>query len=321
MEIRFWGVRGSTAAPMTRWVLERKIADAVREYERMRAESGDLKTFLGALGERTALYGGNTACVEVCEGGERLILDAGTGLRELGLALASQREADGACEYCILVSHCHWDHIQGFPFFVPVFIPGCRINIVSSSDRIVDAFSTQQKHPYFPVPFDDVPAEVNLRNFAPGETIELSGFQVQSIGLTHPGRCFGYRIDGPTGSLAYLTDVELLAMGDRRKQEVRRFVDGCGVVVVDSQYRFEESIAKKTWGHSSVVSFVDLFEGVGIGRILTFHYDPNNSDDEIDDCIAEGVAHQKQKAGGVDFEIVGSREGMVLTVDAVAPLL
>ena len=134
-----------------------------------------MEEFLEGVSKHGALYGGNTACVEVVEDGGRLILDAGTGLRELGLVLAGDPEET---DYYILMSHCHWDHIQGFPFFTPVFEKGSKITITSASRTIVDAFSTQQKHPYFPVPFDDVPAEVRSLVFDPKDEQHLAGFKV-----------------------------------------------------------------------------------------------------------------------------------------------
>ena len=313
VKVRFWGVRGSIATPLTTQALRGKIEQAVRLYEQIGKGAVSVEEFLEYEGlEGLHLYGGNTACVEVSDGAGHIILDAGTGLRELGLELARGNVGNAALSETILVSHLHWDHIQGLPFFAPLFMPGARITIASGSDNIVEALATQQQHPYFPVPFDDVPAEVELRVFDPDEEISLNGFRVRSIGVTHPGGCYAYRIEGKTGAVAYVTDAELLLMGPRHRQALCALVEGCGVVIADCQYAVDEVEDKRTWGHSSLVGFVELFRQTNIGKLLAFHYDPNSTDERIDQLIEEGRGFKETETPEARYDIEASREGMVL---------
>ena len=313
MDVCFWGVRGSIATPLATDALRAKIEQALRLYDAVAKRGVGLEDFVREEGlEDFHLYGGNTACVEVTDGSAHAILDAGTGLRELGRKLAGEGSKGVSMSQTILISHLHWDHIQGFPFFAPLFVPGAKITIASASDSVVEALSTQQQHPYFPVPFDDVPAQVNLRVFDLGEEVSLGGFQVHSLGVTHPGGCYAYRLDGETGSVAYVTDTELLLMGPRHKRALCAFVEGCGTVIADCQYGIDEIEEKRTWGHSSLVSFVDVFRHVNIGKLVTFHYDPNRTDERIDELIEEGRRFKEAEAPEARYKIEASREGMVL---------
>lgn len=193
-----------------------------------------------------------------------------------------------------------------------MFIPGATITIASASANIVEALATQQQQPYFPVPFDDVPAQVDLQVFDPDEEIDLRGFRVRSLGVTHPGGCYAYRVEGETGAMAYVTDTELLLMGPRHRKALCAFVEGCGVVIADCQYSADEIQDKRTWGHSSLVSFVELFRHVNIGKLMAFHYDPNRTDEKIDQLIEEGRSFKETNTPDAHYEIEASREGMVL---------
>ncbi|HET6613535.1 MAG TPA: MBL fold metallo-hydrolase, partial [Kofleriaceae bacterium] len=171
--IRFWGVRGSIASP----------------------------------GKATASVGGNTSCVEVCCGPTRLVLDAGTGIRRLGEALI----ADGPTTMTLLLSHLHWDHIQGLPFFVPAYLPGSEITVVGAKTAemtLEEALAHQMRAPVFPVRLADLAASLRYRHVRSGESFSFGEVTVRAAKLNHPGGVLAYRIDHAGKSVVYATDTE-----------------------------------------------------------------------------------------------------------------
>ena len=222
MQIRFWGVRGSIASP----------------------------------GPETAGVGGNTSCVEVrCGDGTRLILDAGTGLRRLGEAMIREEGAVPA-EVTLLLSHLHWDHIQGLPFFVPLYVPGTKIAVVGAAGgplSLKEALEYQMTAPVFPVRLGEVPAQLGFREMKPAERIHVGNAVVTAQRLNHPGGVMAYRVDCDGRSVVYATDTEHYACVDPALLTLAR---GADVLIYDSQYTPEEYAgtggrAKVGWGHST----------------------------------------------------------------------
>jgi phosphoribosyl 1,2-cyclic phosphodiesterase len=269
MEIRFWGVRGSIASP----------------------------------GPETAGVGGNTSCVEVRCGNERIVLDAGTGLRNLGNALV----AEGApVSLTLLLSHFHWDHIQGLPFFVPAYLPQTKLTIVGSGgDRATlrDKLSRQMTEPHFPVQLDDLAAQMTYREARAGRRFDVGEVAVRVARVNHPGGAFAYRIEHGGHSLVYATDTEHYACVD---PALRALALGADVLVYDAQYTPEEYQAKVGWGHSTYAAGAEVARSAGVGRLVLFHHDPQRSD--------EGVASVEKAAQALFPSTVAAREGMTLTI-------
>ncbi|HSQ64117.1 MAG TPA: MBL fold metallo-hydrolase [Polyangiaceae bacterium] len=272
MEIRFWGVRGSIASP----------------------------------GPETARVGGNTSCVEVRCGGEHIVLDAGTGLRTLGNELM---KAKGPVRTTLLLSHFHWDHIQGLPFFVPAYLPTTKLAIVGSSDgrhTLRDKLSRQMTEPHFPVQLDDLSAELSYREVRPAQTFEIGDVRVRVARLNHPGGVYAYRLEHQGRSLVYATDTEHYACTDPTLLALAR---GADLLVYDAQYTPDEyrgvrGGSKVGWGHSTYVAGADLASAAGVGRLVLFHHDPQRSD--------EAVGEIEQAARSLFADTVAAREGMVL---------
>jgi phosphoribosyl 1,2-cyclic phosphodiesterase len=272
MEIRFWGVRGSIASP----------------------------------GPETALVGGNTSCVEVRCGSEHIVLDAGTGLRTLGNELMKRK---GPLSTTLLLSHFHWDHIQGLPFFVPAYLPTTKLGVVGSSDgrhTLRDKLSRQMTEPHFPVQLDDLSAELTYREVRPGQTFEIGDVRVRVARLNHPGGVYAYRLEHEGRSVVYATDTEHYACIDPMLLALAR---GADMVVYDAQYtpeeyRGEKGGSKVGWGHSTYVAGAELAKAAGIGQLVLFHHDPQRTD--------EGVAGIEQAAQALFADSVAAREGMVL---------
>jgi phosphoribosyl 1,2-cyclic phosphodiesterase len=268
MDIRFWGVRGSIASP----------------------------------GPETAKVGGNTSCIEVGCGSERIVLDAGTGLRNLGNALV--REGN-ALSLTLLLSHFHWDHIQGLPFFVPAYMPQTKLAIVGSSDgrhSLRDKLSRQMTEPHFPVQLDDLAADLTYREARPAQRFDIGGdVHVRVARLNHPGGVFAYRIEHEGQSLVYATDTEHYACVD---PTLRALAEGADVLVYDAQYTPEEYQTKVGWGHSTYLAGSELAKSAGVKQLVLFHHDPQRTD--------EGVIAIEETTRQLFPNTVAAREGLVI---------
>jgi phosphoribosyl 1,2-cyclic phosphodiesterase len=251
MEIRFWGVRGSIASP----------------------------------GPDTALVGGNTSSVEVRCGQTRILLDAGTGLRTLGNALLAEREP---LDLALLLSHFHWDHIQGLPFFVPAYLPSTRLSVygaVQGHMPVREAMKRQMSAPHFPVELDDLGADTAWNEVRPGQKLEIGEATVTVAKLNHPGGVLAYRIEHEGESLVYATDTEHYACVD---PALRALAEGASVLVYDAQYTPDEYAgvkgrSKVGWGHSTYVAGCEVAATAGVGELVLFHHDPQRTDDEVAD--------------------------------------
>jgi phosphoribosyl 1,2-cyclic phosphodiesterase len=276
MRIKFWGVRGSIASP----------------------------------GPDTAEVGGNTSCVEVNCGETRLVLDAGTGLRRLGDALL----AGGPVDATLLLSHLHWDHIQGLPFFVPAYLRSTRLEVVGTGGGAASLRSVlagQMTAPVFPVRLEELGADLRVREVRSGDAFDVGEAHVRAVRLNHPGGVLAYRIEHGGRSVVYATDTEHYACVD---PALRALAEGADVLIYDSQYTPEEyrgdgGRSKVGWGHSTYVAGAELARAAGVGRYVLFHHDPQRTD--------AGVAELERAAKDLFPSSVAAREGMVITADAL----
>jgi phosphoribosyl 1,2-cyclic phosphodiesterase len=278
MEIRFWGVRGSIASP----------------------------------GPDTAIVGGNTSCVEVVCGNTHLILDAGTGLRRLGDSLMSK---GAPVRSSLLLSHFHWDHIQGLPFFVPAYTPTTHLEIVGMAHpqtSLRDALARQMRAPHFPVDLSDLGAELAWREVRPYEGFEIGEARIRAAKLNHPGGVTAYRIEHAGRSLVYATDTEHYSCVD---PVLRQLAQGADVLVYDAQYTPEEYAGTKGrskvgWGHSTYVAGCEVAKEAGVSKLVLFHHDPTRSD--------EGVVRIEELANEVLPGTIAAREGLEIELDPVS---
>ena len=264
MKIRFWGVRGSIASP----------------------------------GPDTAEVGGNTSCVEVICGEKRIILDAGTGLRSLGNSLVGK----GPLDLHLLLSHYHWDHIQGLPFFVPVYMRDTELTIVGGANGVMSVRETlerQMSAPNFPVRFDEVGARIGTKEIKPGARFDIGDAQVTISKGNHPGGVVAYRIEHEGKSVVYATDTEHYACVD---PALIALAEGADVLIYDAQYGPEEYKGKVGWGHSTYVAGADLARAAGVDSFVLFHHDPMRSD--------AGVRELETNARSLFRSSVAAREGM-----------
>ena len=270
--IRFWGVRGSIACP----------------------------------GSHTVRYGGNTSCIEMRVGGNLLVFDGGTGLRELGLKLLSEMPMDAT----LFFTHSHWDHIQGFPFFVPAFVPGNTINIYGAiapnGSTIEQRLNDQMLHPNFPVPLQIMGADMKFCDIDVGETVKVGDVKVENTLLNHPGEAVGYRVSWNGKTAAYITDTEHFP--DRLDENVLWLTRDADVMIYDSTYTdneyHNENSSKVGWGHSTWQEAVKIAKAANVKQLVIFHHDPLHNDDFMDE-VAQDTAEQFPNS-------VVAKEGMVI---------
>ena len=271
-------------------------------------------------GAGTSRYGGNTPALavqhETSNGAEVLILDAGTGVRALGQQLSSNERP---VSVDLLVSHTHWDHIQGLPFFTPFFEPGNAIRIWGAQQSGIDLeeiIRNQMSPVVFPVPLDGLAAELVVSHIEPGE-FELAGFQVRAMQVRHPGMTLAYRITpvGGSASFAYAPDNELGSGGDYDvpaswREDFVEFLSGADVLIHDAMYTADELERHRGWGHSSNLEAIEIAMEAKVKQLVMFHHRPEHDDDQVDVMLKE----TQQAAAGSGVNVVAAHEGLEITL-------
>lgn len=272
--IQFWGVRGSIPSP----------------------------------GSETVRYGGNTSCVEIRVDGKRLIFDGGTGMRMLANDLTSQMPL----EMYLFFTHYHWDHIQGIPFFSPIFTPGncCHIYGTTPPDAesLEKHFLDRVLHANSPVPAPQIQADLKFNSLQPGDVMQLGDITIETGHLNHPNGAMGYRLTWQDRTVVYCTDTEHYP--DRLDEDVFHLCRDADVLIYDAMYTDEEYHNPKSpkvgWGHSTWQEGVKLAKAAGVKRLVVFHHEPNHDDDMLDRINEEvKVAFPSS---------VLAREGLILPV-------
>lgn len=288
--VQFWGVRGSIPAP----------------------------------GPATVFYGGNTSCVEVRADGELIILDAGTGIRPLGHALADEF-GDRPIDLHLLISHTHWDHIQGFPFFLPAYNPKNKLRILGYEGAragLATTLAGQMESPYFPIALQEMPGNIVIEELKEME-FSIGLVKVKACFVNHPGICVGYRLETSGGSIAYLPDNETFShqaatregsrdnepgtiFPQRMERELTDFLRGADIVIIDAQYDRREYSQHIGWGHGCLDDVVDLVVSAEARKLFLFHHDPNHDDA----CITRMVERARELVPAESsLTIEAAREG------------
>ncbi len=313
MKVKIWGCRGSTPAPLKPQQVEEKIVRAI--FEMPDIDTGDesaVRSYvrgLDALDRGTA--GGNTTCVEVQAGGATLVIDAGTGIRELGLELMKGPFGRGEGEMHLFFSHPHWDHIQGFPFFIPAYIPGNRIVIYSVHD-LQKALVEQQRFLNFPVPMSSMEASIEYVGLEVGQPFTVGDVRVNSICNVHPGDSYGYRIEDDHSTFVFASDSEFKHLDDASVRPHIAFFEKADALIFDAQYTLGEGWVKEDWGHSSAMIGVEMALAASVGRLILFHHDPTNDDTVLQRIRADAQAYRDELGGHEALDIIVAYEGLEL---------
>lgn len=299
MKIKFWGVRGSIPTP----------------------------------GKQTVRYGGNTPCIEVrLDDDELIIFDAGSGIRNFGDDLTNNEASLNAH---LLITHPHWDHIQGFPFFKPAFIPGNKLTIFATErpeKSLSEVISEQMNQIYFPVQLHELKAKIRFKPLKGEGVIRLPGCVVKTMYVNHPGFTMGYRLEYKGKSFVYISDNEPYdreaganlsnfeplvkkkfesTKGDPNRR-VFEFCRGADVLVHDATYTPEEYVDRVGWGHSHYLFTLRVAAEAEAKQLILFHHDPAHDDDMVDDILKK--CKKEIKTRGYRFECEAAAEGMVVTL-------
>jgi len=297
--IKLWGTRGSIAVP----------------------------------GPETLCYGGNTTCVELRADDELIVLDAGSGIRPLGVAL-KQEFQERPINLSLLITHAHWDHIQGFPFFKPAYGPKNKIRILGfdgAGATFREIMTEPMRSPFFPITMRELSAEMEITKLTEMK-FSLGKVDVHAAFVNHPGVCAGYRLFTSTGSVAFLPDHEPYefflhaAQGksltpEQAKQiatnehaRLVQFLRGSDILVLDSQYTDKEYQSHIGWGHGSVSSTVSLALEAEVQTLLLFHHDPSHDDKTVDTMVES--AREFAAKSGRPLQVTGAREGSEILLEA-----
>ncbi len=269
--VKFWGVRGSIAVPSPQHVK----------------------------------YGGNTSCLQVFAGDRQFVLDAGTGIRNLGAEFLRQ----GISDIHLLLTHTHWDHINGFPFFTPAYSPDNKLHIraghLFGKSTIREVLSNQMDHPMFPVPLEAMQADMTMEDFQAGESFDLyPDVHIRTMPLNHPNNATGYRIEYDGKAICYVTDTEHVP--GELDQRILELIEGSEYVIYDATYTEEEFPAKIGWGHSTWNEGIKLCRAANVKQLVMFHHEPDHDDAFMDKLEAEAKAEWPGA--------IAAREGMLLEV-------
>jgi phosphoribosyl 1,2-cyclic phosphodiesterase len=279
--IRFWGVRGSIPTP----------------------------------GASTVRYGGNTTCLELRINGQLIVIDAGSGIRLLGNSLMKEF-ADKPIELTLLNTHTHWDHIQGFPFFVPAFKKQNRIRIIARKS-LPDGFKGVMEMQMdgtrcFPIPFGVIAAGITFEYLDPEGDLrfQIGDVQVEACPTNHPGGCLGYSFETSCGKIAVLIDHETGGLDEPR---ILEFIKGARVMIADAQYDEVEMASRRGWGHGGIKEVLSLALRAGVEQLYFFHHDPTHDDAFMDELVDHGRAIARED--GSKLFVDAAREGMEIVLE------
>lgn len=297
--VKFWGVRGSIPVP----------------------------------GSSTVGYGGNTSCVEVRADGEIIILDAGSGMRELGIALEEEFGAQ-PIRCTLLISHTHWDHIQGLPFFLPAYHQKNSLRVLGyegARASLAAVLAGQMETSFFPVSLRDMPSSILIEELKEME-FTIGKVKVQARFVNHPGICVGYRLTTTNGTIAYFpdnepyevlklsqgkSDSEARAFAADARSKLVEFLHRTDILIIDAQYTDDEYAAKVGWGHGSLSSAVSLAVDAEVRKLFLFHHDPNHDDKMVENMVE--AAHMLAMESGRPIEVEAAREGAEIWLGAKVP--
>ncbi len=317
MLVRFWGTRGSLAVAQTARSVRGKIARALIAADgRKFADEEAAAAFIdGELDFATGgTYGGATTCIEIEADGDGsfMLCDFGTGSREFGISAFSRIAQGHARIFNVFMSHLHWDHIGGFPFFGPAFDPNARIIIHSGHPDVEEAFRRQQEEISFPVAFDWMRAKIEFVHLKPGETYKIGGCDVDVMEQHHSHKSYGYRFTDRYGKTAvFSTDSEHKIDSMEGEEDVAAFFREADLVICDTMYSLADAVSmKEDWGHSSNIVAIDICHEAEAKRLALFHHEPIYSDEDIQRMHRESIRYEELTRREQPLEVLCAYDGL-----------
>lgn len=318
LKLKFWGVSGSIPSPCTSAQIRGKMKHLLSKATPADlADEASIEAFLSRQPHSSiGTYKGSTSCVQVStDYGHELIFDAGTGIRSLAGELLRGPCGKGQGELHLFLSHLHWDHIQGFPFFVPAYIPGNRINIYGVIQELEKKFRNQMIHPYFPVLFEHLAASFVFTELEERKPIQLGeNVVVHNERLYHPQVTHAFSVTQINGKkVVYMTDSEFNLSNMQLIQDAVEICKDADAFIFDCQFTFADCISKMDWGHSSVFTGIDIATSANAKELFLFHHEPSYDDSKIDQIIEEAIKY-RAVAGNRDLKLTGAYEGLEVQI-------
>jgi phosphoribosyl 1,2-cyclic phosphodiesterase/anti-anti-sigma regulatory factor len=316
VRVKFWGVRGSIPTPLSTDQLNAKLFQALSGATGIDLTNpAEVQAYLAGLPPTVrSVVGGNTTCVEVDTGGDTIIIDGGSGLRSLGLSLMAREFGRGQGVAHIFMTHAHWDHLQGYPFFAPAYVPGNRLIFYAVNNNPQSYLEHQQVAPiYFPIPPNAMAAEKEFVQLREGETVTIGQTVVSNLSLYHPGTAYAYRFDDGESVFVFASDGEYKSLTDAHLRRYISFFAGADALVFDSQFSLRDVfLSKADWGHSSAIIGVDIAERARVKRLITFHHDPTHTDEQIYAIATAARDYARVNQITPDTEVIVGTEGLEL---------
>ncbi|MEP7267722.1 MAG: MBL fold metallo-hydrolase [Saprospiraceae bacterium] len=313
MHVKFWGSRGSMPSSISSSSIKSKLKFALSSaIEKGIRSPEEIDDFIDSLpfGVKST-YGNNTPCIEISGGSEILICDAGTGLKDLGRNLI-QNNSPHQNVINILMSHVHWDHIQGFPFFIPAYMQGYIIKIWGCHPDLEKAFVNQQEPPFFPVQLKNMGANISFHTLEPDQKLNIGGVDIAMIEQPHPGKSYGYCFEKEAKKIVYSTDIEISGDEDVR-QTFSNFYKNADVLIVDGQFNLADHLySKQDWGHSSNLVAIEMAVHAGAQKLCLFHSDHLLDDEKLDKFYTESLRYLKIFDSESKLKIYLAYDGLVL---------
>jgi phosphoribosyl 1,2-cyclic phosphodiesterase len=314
MRVRFWGTRGSMPVSLTWRDVRDRLAQLLllangRDLDSPEKACAFLEQELDFSLNHT--FGGHSSCVEFETGAEEyFVCDMGSGARPFGAHVLA-RQSGRPATVNVFMSHMHWDHIMGFPFFGPAYIPGNRIRIHGCHESLEHALRLQQEPPCFPVPFSQLAATIEFVHLVPGEAREVDGVKVTPNLQFHSGDSYGFRFERAGKSFVYTTDSEHKLDDNQETRRMVEFFRGADLVIFDAMYSLAETVSVKAdWGHSSNVVGVELCQMAGAKKLALFHHEPANDDVAIAGILRDARRLEELTREGRALEVVAAYDGM-----------
>jgi len=318
MLVRFWGTRGSIPVALTSADIRRKVETALSLAVAKGVDSPDkVRSFIdNDLDFSIAqTYGGQSPCVEIETGrAEYLVCDMGSGARAFGGRIMAAQKS-GPIVVNVLMSHVHWDHIMGFPFFMPAYVPDARIRIFGCHDVIEKAFRLQQSAPCFPVDFSRLAADIEFVKLEAGKTVDIAGYQVTPKLQRHTGDSYGYRFERDGKAIVYSTDSEHKLEDPAETEEFVAFFRNADLVIFDAMYSLLDAVSvKEDWGHSSNMVGVELAQLANVKHLCMFHHEPAFDDERIQSVLNETIRFEQLTRGDRALIVSAAFDGMEIEV-------
>lgn len=316
MDVCFWGVRGSVPSPPTSTQLKKKIARILALAADADISSEERRnSFLEGLSEQElGFLGGNTPCVELRVKDKIFIFDMGTGLRELGDKLMRTVPKEQPLELHIFVGHTHWDHVQGYPFFIPAYRPNVTLHFYHVHPHLKERLEIQQDYRFFPVSLEFMASQKHFHQVENNSEFFIDDIRIRTTELNHPGKCFSWRVEYEGKSFIYASDGEYNYLPNNKIQRFIDFYKDADFLIFDAPFSFSEEIEKINWGHSSALVGIDISVKAKVKKLALFHHAPEHDDDEVFHLLETAKDYQHQNYQESELEVFLAREQEWLTI-------